>query len=450
MRVETRAPGGSDVQARVDLDLPAGEVRRSDGIMRVGARTPLDADGLRAAAAAAARSLRREGGSVAWRIDPELPVPADEQARALVEGTAYGAYDPGLFKHGYDERATVTLVLDAPEELHGLIERQQVVVRHLDRARDLANRPPNDLTPVALAEHAKSYAGGDLTVESYGREWIESQGMGAFAAVASSSAQDPQLIVMRYEPAAAPAEVTLGLVGKAITFDSGGISLKPPLRMQDMKGDMCGGAAVIEATAAIAELGLPVRLLTVVASTENLQGGAAFKPGDILRASNGKTIEIINTDAEGRLVLADALHHAREQGATHIIDFATLTGAMSVALGDLFAGFFCNDESFAADVAAASQASGDLAWRFPLHPRYRRYVDSDFADMKNGSELREAGAVLAAEFLREFTGEGPWAHVDIAGPAYIARKRPDYALDQGGTGYGVRLIVELAQRMMPA
>jgi leucyl aminopeptidase len=270
--------------------------------------------------------------------------------------------------------------------------------------------------------------------------------MGAFAAVALASAQEPQLIVMRYDPPGA-GDVTLGLVGKAITFDSGGISLKSANFMQDMKGDMSGGAAVIEATAAIAELGLPVRVLAVVAATENMQSSNAYKPGDILRASNGKTIEIINTDAEGRLVLADALHYARTNGATHVIDFATLTGSMSIALGDLYAGWFCNDEAFAADVDAATETSGDLGWRFPLHPRYRRYIDSDFADMKNGSELREAGAILAAEFLREFSGEGPWAHVDIAGPGYIRRRRPDYALDQGGTGYGVRLMVELAERL---
>jgi leucyl aminopeptidase len=213
-----------------------------------------------------------------------------------------------------------------------------------------------------------------------------------------------------------------------------------------MKGDMCGGAAVIEATAAIAELGLPIRILSVVASTENLQDGRAYKPGDILTARNGKTIEIINTDAEGRLILADALHYTRELGATHMVDFATLTGAMSIALGDLYAGWFANDEQLAAEIDEAARASGDLAWRFPLHPRYRRYVDSSFADMKNGSELREGGAVLAAEFLREFTGEGPWAHFDIAGPAFLKRRRPDYALDEGGSGYGVRLIVELAER----
>ena len=188
-------------------------------------------------------------------------------------------------------------------------------------------------------------------------------------------------------------------------------------------------------------------MLSVVASTENMQSGNAYKPGDILRASNGKTIEIINTDAEGRLVLADALHYARTAGATHMIDFATLTGAMSIALGDLYAGWFCNDDGFASAIDVASRTSGDLAWRFPLHPRYRRYVDSDFADMKNGSELRQAGAVLAAEFLREFAGEGPWAHVDIAGPAFLARSRGDFLWQKGGTGYGVRMIVELAQRL---
>ena len=440
MRVETREPSGSDVRASIDSDLTAGEVRRTDTELRVGAPAPLDADGLRTAAAQAARALRREGGTIAWRAENA------EQVRAIVEGSAFGAYDPGLFKHDYATRPELTLVLDAPAELHELAARQATVVRHLDAARDLANRPPNDLTPVALAAHAKGHALPHVTVESHGRDWIEAQGMGAFAAVAAGSAEEPQLIVMRYEPPNASEGVTLGLVGKAITFDSGGISLKPQLRMQDMKGDMCGGAAVIEATAAIAELGLPVRLLTVVASTENVQDGKAYRPGDILRAANGKTIEIINTDAEGRLLLADALHYARENGATHIIDFATLTGSMSIALGDLYAGWFANDDDFAAHVDAAAQTSGDHAWRFPLHPRYRRYVDSDFADMKNGSELHEAGAILAAEFLREFTGEGPWAHFDIAGPAFIKRKRPDYALDQGGTGYGVRLIVELAQR----
>jgi leucyl aminopeptidase len=439
MRVEIREPAGSDVRASLDVALPVGEVRRSDGELRVGAVEPLDGDALRSAAAAAARALRAEGGTIAWRADD------DRQARAIVEGTAYGAYDPGLFKRGYADRPELTLALDAPAALHDLARRQALVARHIDAARDLANRPPNDLTPPGLAAYARSLDHPALTVEAYGRDWIESQGMGALAAVGQSSRHDPQLIVLRYEPEDAVADVTLGLVGKAITFDSGGVSLKPPLRMQDMKGDMAGGAAVIEGAAAIAELGLPVRVLAVVASSENLQGGAAFKPGDILRASNGKTIEVINTDAEGRLVLADALHYAREQGATHVIDFATLTGAMALALGDLIAGWFANDEDWAARIDAATRTSGDLGWRFPLHPRYRRYIDSNFADMKNASELREGSPALAAMFLQEFAGEGPWAHVDMAGPGFIQRRRPDYALDEGGTGYGVRLIVELAQ-----
>ncbi|MFL5964202.1 MAG: leucyl aminopeptidase family protein [Gaiellaceae bacterium] len=441
MRVETREPSGSDVRASIDSELNPGDVRRTATELRIGTPSELDADGLRTAAAQAARALRKEGGTIAWRAEDA------DQVRAIIEGTAFGAYDPGLFKSDYANRPELTLALDGPAELSGLAARQATVTRHLDAARDLANRPPNDLTPVALAAHAKSHSLPHVTVESHGRDWIEARGMGAFAAVAAGSGEEPQLIVMRYDPPDAAEAVTLGLVGKAITFDSGGISLKPLLRMQDMKGDMAGGAAVIEATAAIAELGLPVRLLTVVASTENVQDGKAYRPGDILRAANGKTIEIINTDAEGRLLLADALHYTRASGATHLIDFATLTSAMSIALGDLYAGWFANDEEFAAHVDAAAQTSGEHAWRFPLHPRYRRYVDSDFADMKNASELRQGGAVLAAEFLHEFTGDGPWAHFDIAGPGFLSRQRPDYALDQGGTGYGVRLLVELAQRL---
>jgi leucyl aminopeptidase len=446
VRVVLRPSEPSDVRARIDDALPPGEIARDGGELRVGYVTGVGGDRLRGAAAIAARSLRRVGGTIAWAVDEGLDTPPDVQVRALVEGTAYGAYDAGLYKADYATRPELTLALDAPAELHTLAERQALVARHIDNSRDLSNRPPNDLTPIALAGHARTYAGGAVTVESFGRDWIEAQGMGAFAAVAAASAYDPQLIVMRYDPPGA-GDITLGLVGKAITFDTGGISLKSALNMQDMKGDMSGGAAVIEATAAIAELGLPVRVLAVVAATENMQSSNAYKPGDILRAANGKTIEVMNTDAEGRLVLADALHYARENGATHVIDFATLTGSMSIALGDLYAGYFANDETLAENIDAAAEASGDLAWRFPLHPRYRRYIDSDFADMKNGSDLREAGAILAAEFLREFAGDGPWAHVDLAGPGYVRRRRPDYALDQGGTGYGVRLMVELAQRM---
>jgi leucyl aminopeptidase len=214
--------------------------------------------------------------------------------------------------------------------------------------------------------------------------------------------------------------------------------------MESMKGDMSGGAAVIAGICAVADLELPVPAIAVVAATENMPGGGSYRPGDILRAANGKTIEVINTDAEGRLVLADALWYAREQGATHVVDLATLTGAMELALGDLYAGMFANDDEWAERILAAAAASGDHLWRLPLHPRYRRYVNSNYADLKNASILKQASPALAAEFLKEFAGEGPWAHLDIAGPAFIERSRGDYLWQPGGTGYGVRLIAELA------
>ena len=261
------------MRGHTDPALRAGKLQRDGADLRVGFSPESGADGLRAAAAPrgalAARGRRVdrvEPRRLAWALVRRAGPGDSSRARASAPTTQDSS------SKSYARRPELTLALAAPAELRELAERQATIVRHVDAARDLANRPPNDLTPPALAAHAKSLAGGPLTVESYGRDWIEEQGMGAFAAVARSSAEDPQLIVMRYDPPAAAADVTVGLVGKAITFDSGGISLKPPLRMQDMKGDMAGGAAVIEATAAIAELGLPVRILTVVASTENLQG----------------------------------------------------------------------------------------------------------------------------------------------------------------------------------
>jgi leucyl aminopeptidase len=217
--------------------------------------------------------------------------------------------------------------------------------------------------------------------------------------------------------------------------------------MEDMKGDMSGGGAVIEGTGAIADLGLPIRVLSVVGATENSIGGGSYRPGDILTAMNGKTIEITNTDAEGRLVLADVLWYTRQQGATHIVDFATLTGAMERALGDLYAGVFANDPEWRDRIVAAGEACGDYAWPFPLHRRYRRYHDSNFADLKNSSIRRQGIPVYAATFLQEFAGDGPWAHCDIAGPAFLRWPRGDYLTQQGGTGWGVRLIAELAARL---
>jgi leucyl aminopeptidase len=417
----------------------------------LGAADQLDADAIRTAAAAVARELRRPGGTLAWPLDAKLQVPVAEQARAAVEGVVLGTYEPGAWKSdGKELEPPKTLVLVTDDKsLQADADRAGTVADWANRARDLANAPPNELTPEQLATRAKEIARGsrNLKVEALSLAQTEKLGMGAFGAVARASHNPAQMIVMRYEPPRPATEQVLGLVGKAITFDSGGISLKPALGMQDMKGDMAGGAAVIESMGAIAELGLPLRVLAVVAASENMIGGHAYRPGDILRAMNGKTIEIVNTDAEGRLVLADALSYAREQGASHILDLATLTGAMEIALGDLYAGVFANDDRWLTEVLAAGKMSGDHAWPFPLHRRYRRYVDSTFADMKNSSDLRQAGPALAAEFLQEFVGDGAWAHIDMAGPGFLSRSRGDYLCQPGGTGYGVRLIVELAQRI---
>jgi leucyl aminopeptidase len=412
----------------------------------------VDADALRSASASVVSSAGEFAKTIAWALDDSLGLPADEQARAIVDGTVLGAYDAARWKRDDDHRLKLETLVLCGSGVTEAAERAARIAEWTNRARDLVNSPANETTPERLAERAQEIASSveHVTAESLGPDEIRERGMGAFAAVAQASQNPPRLVVLRYDPPSpANPDLVLGLVGKAITFDTGGISLKPALHMEDMKGDMAGGAAVIEATGAIAELGLPIRVLMVAAACENMPGGDAYRPGDILTAANGKTIEVTNTDAEGRLVLADALWYAREEGATHILDLATLTGAMEVALGDLYAGIFSPDEDWRDQIVAAGEASGDHAWPFPMHPRYRRYVDSSFADMKNSSDLRQAGAVLAAEFLKEFAGDGPgpWAHADIAGPAFLERGRGDYMNQRGGTGYGVRLIVELASRL---
>jgi leucyl aminopeptidase len=415
----------------------------------VGKRAEVDADALRTAAAAVTRRLREVGGTLGWTLDDSLPLPLDEQARAVIEGAVIGGYNPGRWKTQQKTPKGVDKIVlyGGGNGLSDTAARTSTVSKWVNRARDLANSPPNELTPEDLAKRAAELAGPNLKVSALAPNEMEELGMGALLAVGRASSNEPRLIVLRYDPPNAKGDVVIGLVGKAITFDAGGISLKPALKMYDMKGDMSGGATVIAGTAAVAELELPVRIITVVAAAENLVSGDSFRPGDILRAANGKTIEITNTDAEGRLVLADALWYARKEGATHILDFATLTGAMEVALGDLYAGLFANDDQWRDDILAAAETSGDHTWPFPLHRRYRRYVDSSYADMKNASELRQAGAVLAAEFLKEFSGEGPWGHIDMAGPGFLERSRGDYYTQRGGTGYGVRLIVELAARL---
>jgi leucyl aminopeptidase len=445
---ELKGDLGTAVVLHTDGELNARRVV----VAGVGKRDELDVDAVRTAASTVAHRVADVGGTLAWLLDESLPLSLEEQARAIVEGTMLGSYSPARWKTQEKPEARVEkIVLYTTAGINGLAESTSQVAsvgKWVNVARDLANSPPNELTPEVLGTRAAEFAGPTLQVEALDPARIDELGMGALAAVGRGSSNGPRLIVLRYKPAQATRkELVLGLVGKAITFDAGGISLKPALNMQDMKGDMAGGAAVIAAMGAVAELELPVRIVAVVAAAENLVSGDSFRPGDILRAANGKTIEITNTDAEGRLVLADALWYARREGATHVLDLATLTGAMELALGDFYAGAFANDDEWMAEILAAAKVSGDHTWPFPLHPRYRRYVDSSFADLKNSSDLRQGSPVLAAEFLREFSGEGPWAHIDMAGPGFLERSRGDYLTQRGGTGYGVRLIVELAQRL---
>ena len=323
------------------------------------------------------------------------------------------------------------------------VAQAAIVGEATNRARDLQNRPANDLTPTALGAYARArgeqLAGVSVSVE--GRTGIEQRGMGAFAAVAKGSDEEPALITMSYEGAGARGPL-LAFVGKGVTFDSGGISLKPGAKMAEMKFDMSGGASAIEALAAVAQLELPLRLLAIVGATENLPSGHSTKPGDIVTAANGSTIEINNTDAEGRLVLADCLCHARAQGAERIVDVATLTGAVIVALGSTYAGLMSNDDELAARLTAAGERAGEIVWRLPLHKEYTELVKGTYADLDNAPESRKAGAIVGGAFLSSFVGDTPWAHLDIAGSAWELG-RP-YA-GKGASGYGVRLLVELAR-----
>jgi leucyl aminopeptidase len=282
-----------------------------------------------------------------------------------------------------------------------------------------------------------------LAVEILDEDEIRALGMGAFAAVAQGSYQEARLIQLRYEGPDADGPL-LAFVGKAVTFDTGGISIKPANKMSEMKFDMSGGAAVIEAIGAIARLRLPIRVLAVVGATENMPSGRSVKPGDVVRASNGTTIEVINTDAEGRLVLADCLAHAVAHGAERIVDLATLTGAIVSAFGSTYAGLMSNDDAWAKAVQGAGDASGELVWQLPLHSEYADAIKGRYADIVNSTENRKAGSITAAEFLHRFVGDVPWAHLDIAGTANDTGR--SYA-PSGGTGFGVRLLVELARRM---
>ena len=411
----------------------------------LGKREDFDAEKARTAAGAVVTRAREVATrKLCWELPHHV---GDAEAGGFVEGTLLAAYSYREYKSKPEDDTPQLeeLALSAHHDVSAAAERAGVIARAANAARDLQHAPANDMTPTRLAERAHELAGelGTLTVETMGRAEIAAAGMGAFAGVAQGSHEEPQLITLRYEPAEASGAggPVLGLIGKAVTFDSGGISIKPGTKMSEMKMDMSGGAAVLEGTGAIARLGLPVRVVSVIGATENLPSGHALKPGDIVRTKTGTTVEIINTDAEGRLVLADCLAHAVELGAERLVDFATLTGAIVTTFGDTHAGLFSNDDDWAAAVAEAGARAGELVWRLPLHAEYAKAIESRYADIVNAVETRKAGSIVAAEFLKRFTGDRPWAHVDIAGTAWDTNRA---WAPKGGTGFGVRLIAELA------
>jgi leucyl aminopeptidase len=376
---------------------------------------------------------------------PELGSGGEDAVRSLVEGCYVADFDPDTYRTDRKDLSMkeVTIVAAAGSD-------QSVLQRSLDQGRfigesqnftrELVNEPSNRLTPTMLADRAKNMCESvGLKCEIYGPEKIKEMKMGAFWSVAQGSDEEPRLIVMRYEPQGAPEKPVLGLVGKGITFDTGGISIKPADGMEKMKYDMAGGAAMIGAMRAIAQLKPKVRVISIVCATENMPSGKAQKPGDVQIAMSGKAIEIINTDAEGRLVLADGLHYARTLGCTHLIDAATLTGACVVALGHVNAGVFANDEDAYQHFTRALDRSGEKFWRLPVDGEYLDQIRSSIADIMNTGG-RWGGASTAAAFLKEFVEDTPWLHLDIAGTAWIEDNKGWIA--KGPSGIGVRSIVE--------
>ena len=402
---------------------------------------------LRKLAGAAVRALKpRSLRSLAFVV-PE-GVSATDGVRAILEGAFVGNFDPDTHKSDRKDQTVQSLTVVASGDqaaLQQTMDQARIVAESQNFTRELVNEPSNRMTPTILANRARDMAKETgLKFEVYGADKIKELKMGAFWGVAQGSDEPPALIVMRYEPAGAPEKPVLGLVGKGITFDTGGISIKPADGMEKMKYDMAGGATMIGAMRAIALLKPKVKVIGIVCATENMPSGKAQKPGDIQTAMSGKTIEIINTDAEGRLVLADGLCYARQLGCTHLIDAATLTGAVVVALGYANVGVFANDDEFYDRFKAAAEQSGEKMWRLPVTDEYLEMTKSSIADLMNTGG-RWGGASTAAAFLKEFAENTPWIHLDIAGTAWMEDNKPWIA--KGPSGIAVRSLVEFAREL---
>lgn len=417
-------------------------------IVGLGKQQELTLDRIRGVASEACRSLRKVGveriatvthGAGLGGLDPE------KAAQAVVEGSILGLYEfrKHITKEPEHREIKELLIVEREESKLPALERGcargKVVAEAANLARDMANEPANQMTPTEMAETARRVAsewGLEFTVLD--REQMQDLGMGALLGVAQGSVEPPKLIVLRYRGGG---DKEMGFIGKGITFDSGGISIKPSEAMGEMKGDMAGGAAVIAAMRAIAELKPRINVTGVIPATENLPSGAALKPGDILKAMNGKTIEIVSTDAEGRLILADAICYAKKLGLSSIVDVATLTGACRVALGDICSAVFGNNQELVNQVVKAGEEAGEKAWQMPMYEEYKEQNKSDVADIKNTGG-RYGGAITAAQFLAEFTADTPWVHLDIAGTFRTDKDRA--YLVKGATGVPVRTLVNLA------
>jgi leucyl aminopeptidase len=433
------------------LHAPAGLAAKRLLIVGLGKQAKANLNSVRSAAGTAVRYTKPRGIRELVLALPEAEfLPPGPCSRASVEGAIIGDYDSDTYRSDRKDLSVKSFVLAATESEKAAVEAgfvEGVIIGESQNfTRVQVNEPGNKLTPTILGQRAAQMADEvGLAWDVYSTDKLHELKMGAFAAVAQGSEEPPALIVLRYEPEGVADGPILGLVGKGITFDTGGISIKPSDKMELMKYDMAGGAAMLGAMRAIALLKPKVRVIGIVCSAENMPDGKAYKPGDVVTAMPltpdrpGKTIDVINTDAEGRLVLADGLTYARQLGATHLIDAATLTGAIGVALGLVNAGAFSNDEETFARFQAALATSGEKFWRMPLGDEYVELIKSDIADIKNTGG-RHGGAITAAEFLHTFAEDTPWIHLDIAGLAWIEDSRPYIA--KGPSGFAVRSILE--------
>ncbi len=390
------------------------------------------------AAAAAAKYL---AGKPRSRVAMFIESSDAARAEAAIAGAMNGCQGQDLYRA--EKKRTPFEELLWPGGDAAAIDRGRILGESVNLTRRLVNEPPQDMYPAVFAQRAEEVARAcGLKAEVWDQARLEKERCGALLAVARGSSREPRLVIMRYQGAAADAPL-LALVGKGVTFDSGGLSLKPSDSMLTMKCDMAGAATVLGAMQAIAKLKLPVNVVGLMGLVENMTGPAAYKLGDVLTARNGRTIEVHNTDAEGRLVLADVLCVAVETGAAKIIDLATLTGACMVALGTDVAGLMANDQAWCDKVAAAARAVGDPVWQLPMFPEYEEHIQGEIADIKNVGDGRWGGAITAAKFLEQFVDKKPWTHIDIAGPAFYEKPRP--WCDGGASGAFVRTLVEVAR-----